>query len=91
MAKYPGFAFQPSELLKIAFIMYLAYILAKKQFTLSSFFYGYLPFLFILGLGCLVLLKQPDFGQAVTIAITAFLVLFLPKLKQNICLQRSFH
>lgn len=77
----PGFAFQPSELLKIAFIIYLAYILAKKQFTLSSFFYGYLPFLFILGLGCLVLLKQPDFGQAVTIALTAFIVLFIAKVK----------
>lgn len=77
----PGFAIQPSELLKIAFIMYLAYILAKKQFSLSSFFYGYLPFLFILGLACGILLKQPDFGQAVTIALTAFVVLFLAKVK----------
>jgi cell division protein FtsW len=77
----PGFAFQPSELLKMAFIIYLAYILAKKQFTLASFFYGYLPFLFILGLACGILLKQPDFGQAVTIALTAFLVLFIAKVK----------
>ncbi|MBA3752389.1 putative lipid II flippase FtsW [Candidatus Dependentiae bacterium] len=72
-----GFGFQPSEALKMSFIVYLAYLLAKKQYKVSSFSKGYLPLLSILGITSLLLLKQPDFGQAVTLCITSFLLFFL--------------
>lgn len=72
-----GFSFQPSELLKIMLILYLAYILDKKQYTLSSFIYGYLPFLCIIGIAALAFLKQPDFGQTVTIVIMSLILFFI--------------
>jgi cell division protein FtsW len=72
-----SFSFQPSELLKISFVIYLAYFLSKKKDSLSSFTKGYLPFFMIVSLSCLVLLKQPDFGMAVTFAITSFLLFFI--------------
>jgi len=81
-----GFSFQPSELLKIALLAYLAHIITKKRFSLYSFTYGYLPFLIILGLVDIVLLKQPDFGQAVTITAAAFLLLFIAKVQtKHLC------
>ncbi len=72
-----GFTFQPSELLKISFLIYLAYFLEKKMHKSSSFMHSYLPFLIILGSACLVLLQQPDFGSTVTLSVTAFTLLFI--------------
>lgn len=72
-----GFGFQPSEALKMSFVVYLAYLLAKKQYRVTSFTQGYLPLMSIVGITSLLLLKQPDFGQAVTLCITAFLLFFV--------------
>ena len=74
---FHGFGFQPSELLKVSLLLYLAYFLDKKKFKLNSFVYGYLPFLLILSTVSLVLLKQPDFGQTVTLGLSSFLVFYL--------------
>ncbi len=75
--KIGGFTFQPSELLKIAFIIYLAYFIDRKMHKPYSLIHGYVPFLVILGSTCLVLLAQPDFGSTVTLAITACTLLFI--------------
>jgi cell division protein FtsW len=68
--------FQPSELLKISLLMYTAYLVNKQEQT-KRIRYRYLPFLVIIGVSCVVLLKQPDFGMAVTIATTLLLLLFI--------------
>lgn len=70
-------SFQPSELLKIAVIIYCAYFLSKKEGQLRLFSKGLLPFACFIGLSAAILLKQPDFGMAVTISITAFLLFFI--------------
>ena len=69
--------FQPSELLKIAFILYIARFLAKKHDQKFSFTNSYLPFLLIIGMTSGLLLLQPDFGLAVTLTVTAFILLFI--------------
>ncbi len=74
-----GFGFQPSEALKMAFIVYLAWLLAKKQYRLTSLTQGYLPLLTVLGATVLVLLKQPDFGQAVTLTVTSFFLFYIAR------------
>ena len=71
------FSFQPSELLKIALMIYIAYFLSKKEDHLHSFTKGFLPFLCIIGVSAIVLLKQPDFGMAITISCTAFMLFFI--------------
>jgi cell division protein FtsW len=71
-----GFSFQPSELLKIGLVMYLAYY-ASNTHKKHSFFYDYLPILSIILLPALILLKQPDFGLTVTLSITTVALLFL--------------
>ncbi len=67
-----SFSFQPSELLKIAFIMYLSAWLSKIKEKVETFKYGVIPLLAILGIIALVLLSQPDTDVLVIITITAF-------------------
>jgi len=72
-----GIRFQPSEVLKVALILYLAYLIDKKGLRRSSFVHGYLPILTAVAIPSLVLLKQPDFGMTVTIFLTALSMLFV--------------
>lgn len=72
-----SFSFQPSELLKIAFIMYLARFLAKREKKSFTFVSAYLPFCILVGLTGGVLLCQPDFGLAMTLIATAVSLLFI--------------
>jgi len=72
-----GFGFQPSELIKVSFILYLAYFLSKRINRASSFVHNFLPFLCILGFTSAILLKQPDFGLTVTLTLTACAMLFV--------------
>ncbi len=69
--------FQPSELLKISLILYIAFFLAKKENKPFTFVYSYLPFLTIMGLISAILLMQPDFGLTVTLVCTSFILLFI--------------
>lgn len=72
-----GFSFQPSEFLKLFLLIYLGYFLEKKQSITGSFLNSYLPYLIILGVTSVVLLKQPDFGSMVTIFATSMIMLFV--------------
>ena len=72
-----GFSFQPSELLKFALIMYVAYLLEKKEKINKNFMAKYMPIFLVLGLSCAVLLKQPDFGLTVTLFTTVLTMIFV--------------
>jgi len=78
-----GFIFQPSEILKITTIIYVASFLARKQDHKESFKKGYLPILIISALVSAILLKQPDFGCAATILATVFIMLFIAKMNMK--------
>jgi cell division protein FtsW len=68
---------QPSEMAKLALVLWLGYSLDKKQDQVKSFGIGILPHLLIAG-GLMVLcLKQPDFGGAVVLLALTFTLLFV--------------
>lgn len=72
-----GFSLQPSELLKASFVIYLASYLERKNITPIQSRKILAPILFLIGLCCVALLKQPDFGQAVTLSFTALTLFFI--------------
>lgn len=76
-----GFGFQPSEFLKFFLLIYIGYFLEKKEKNITSLLNSYIPFLIILGINFLVLLKQPDFGSVVTIFTTALILFFIAEFK----------
>jgi len=72
-----GFSFQPSELVKLTFLVYLATWLEAKKGQLSSLESGVLPFLVIMGVISLLMIAQPDFGTLFIIAFTSLVVFFV--------------
>ena len=74
--RLPGFNFQPSELAKVALIIYMAYSLEKRQEKLKQFMSGFFPYLLILGVFIAVLLAQHDMGAALTMFMVAIVMLF---------------
>ena len=66
-----SFSLQPSEFLKISFILYFAAWLAAVKGRVTSVAYGLLPFLFVTGIVGFILLKQPDTGTFAIIFGTA--------------------
>lgn len=70
------FSFEPSELLKPAFVLYLAHSLTRKQPRIESFAYGVLPALVVAAVPLLLLLAQPDFGAAMVLGALAIGMLF---------------
>jgi cell division protein FtsW len=68
---------QPSELMKLAVVLYAADYTVRKHAVLKNFRRGLLPMLGVMLLVAWLLLREPDFGALVVIAVTAFGVLFL--------------
>ncbi|MEW6688468.1 MAG: putative lipid II flippase FtsW [Pseudomonadota bacterium] len=68
---------QPSELMKLAVVLYAADYTVRKHAVLRNFKRGLLPMLGVMLLVAWLLLREPDFGALVVIAVTAFGVLFL--------------
>lgn len=70
------FSFQPSEVLKLTFLAYLAAWLAKNNARSKSFYEGFLPFLIISGIIAVLVFFQPATTTAVIILATSLLVYF---------------
>ncbi|MEX2199316.1 MAG: putative lipid II flippase FtsW [Burkholderiales bacterium] len=68
---------QPSELVKLAAVLYAADYTVRKHAVLKSFRRGLLPMLAVMMFVSWLLLREPDFGALVVIAVTAFGILFL--------------
>ena len=73
----PLVSVQPSELMKLAAVLYAADYTVRKHSVLKSFKRGLLPMLAVMLVVAWLLLREPDFGALVVIAASAFAVLFL--------------
>lgn len=71
-----SFGFQPSELIKITFIIYLADYISRRKDIINNFYYGLLPALVALAVPMFVILLQPDLGTAIALASVAAIMLF---------------
>jgi cell division protein FtsW len=70
-----GFSFQPSEMAKLAMVIYIAYWLESKKEKLKNS-KMILPFLFWLGIVGGLILIEPDFGTFLIICTIAFSMYF---------------
>ena len=64
------FQFQPSELLKLALVLYCATLLAKRPARVNDLRDLAKPLLLVVGAGCLLVFTQPDLGTALVIVFT---------------------
>jgi cell division protein FtsW len=69
--------FQPSELMKVAALLYAADYTVRKQEHMQNFARGFMPMAFALAAVGLVLLLEPDLGAFMVIVAIAIGILFL--------------
>lgn len=72
-----GGSVQPSELAKLAFVIYIAAWLASKGEKIRDVTYGLIPFAILLGIVTGLVVKQPDLGTAMLIVLTAGTMFFI--------------
>ena len=72
-----GFSFQPSELAKLAVIVFIAAYLHKYESEINEPQKRLLPLLLVIGFFAGVIAKEPDLGQALCICFIAAVMLFV--------------
>lgn len=68
---------QPSEILKLAFIIYLAAWLESKGKQVAQFREGVMPFLVLVGIGAILVLKQPDLGTVLVVTAVSAVMFYV--------------
>lgn len=74
-----GFSFQPSELFKLAFILYLSAWMNKLRKSEKKFLHIFLPFLIVISLLSMVFILQPDISTLVVIVLLGSIIYFTAK------------
>lgn len=73
-----AFSFQPSELVKLTFLIYLAsWLDGKGVDNIKDFKKGLLPFILVLGAVLALMLAQNDLGTASVIGVSAVMTFFV--------------
>jgi|SRR5579875_1316281 len=73
--KFGSIKIEPAEFVKLAVIIYLSAVYAKKQDYINQFNKGILPPLIFLFFICALILMQPDLGTVIIIALIASTIL----------------
>lgn len=68
--------FQPSELVKLAMVLFMAWYMSQPAYRRESFVSFVIPIV-ILGIFSVIFLKQPDFGATMSLAVLTLSMLFI--------------
>lgn len=74
-------SFQPTEIMKLSLVLYLAYWIEARGNKVKNFYEGLIPFLVVVGVVSFLVISQPDFGTLggiIAISITMFFVSGVP-------------
>jgi cell division protein FtsW len=74
--KFGGKSAQPSEVAKLALVIFLAYFLERRAGEEESFWKTFLPCMIPLGVLAGLVAKEPDLGTALMLAIIAMTICF---------------
>jgi len=68
---------QVSEFMKLAMVIYMGGFLVRRNTEVRTRMVGFLKPMFVLGVIALLLLKEPDFGATVVIAVTVLTMMYM--------------
>jgi cell division protein FtsW len=71
-----GLGIQPSELAKIACVLFTALILERRMHRIDDVGYSLLPIGIVVGILVALILRQPDFGTAVSLLLVVGTMIF---------------
>ena len=69
--------FQPSEFVRFAMVIYLAYSMNKKKDELKKFTVGCVPHFIVFAIFAFLIFIQPDFGSIVILGAITWIMLFV--------------
>ncbi len=72
-----GVRFQPSELAKLALILFYSFNLSRRKRPLNSFFGDLMPYLFVLGIICVLLLLETHLSATIIMIAISMIILFV--------------
>ncbi len=72
-----GFSIQPTEIVKLLFIFFLAGWLEKKRNQIRSFSRGFIPFILYVAIVSLLIILQPDIGTLSIFLVIVLAIYFL--------------
>jgi cell division protein FtsW len=70
----PILRFQPSELIKLVMVFYLARQLTRKEMLIDDFKKGLLPSVCVIGTSLILIVLEPDLGTAIVIGLLAMTI-----------------
>jgi cell division protein FtsW len=68
--------FQPSEIMKIALIMFFAHLMSKYDYNVPKFFKGFLLYFVIFGIVAVLLIKEPHLSCTIIVFAITVVMLF---------------
>jgi cell division protein FtsW len=71
-----GLGIQPSELAKIACVLFTALMLERRMHRIDDLSYSLTPIALIVGLVVALILLQPDFGTSISLALVVAVMIF---------------
>src|SRR5580765_1014677 len=74
--RFSSFSLQPSEIAKLTLAIFLARFLERRAGDEGSFFRTFIPCMLVIGLLAGLVIKEPDLGTAIMLAIAGFTVCF---------------
>jgi cell division protein FtsW len=74
--RFSSFSLQPSEIAKLALVLFLARFLDRRSGDEASFFRVFVPCMAVIGLLAGLVIKEPDLGTALMLAIAGVTVCF---------------
>src|SRR5437868_5824783 len=75
--QFSGFSLQPSEMAKLALILFLAYFLEKRKGKVNDLAFTLVPVAVIVGFLAGLIVLQPDLGTAVSLLAITGVLLFV--------------
>ncbi len=70
-------SYQPGEFAELAMVIYMAAWLGSKRTKVSSFTFGLIPFMVLMGIVVVLVALQPDLSTAATIVLVCGVMFFL--------------
>jgi cell division protein FtsW len=71
-----GLGIQPSELAKIAMVLFAAMVLERRMHRIDEFSYSLLPIAIVVGVLVGLIVLQPDFGTAISLLLIVGVMVF---------------
>ena len=81
--RFAGMSFQPSDFVKYALTINIAYMLAKKKDYVTNLYYGYLPMIAYVIIVVALIAVQPNFSTASVVFCSSIMLFFVGKVKSK--------